>query len=405
MFRGWRVVGGAFGVMFLSFACAYSFPAFFDPLQNEFEASRGDLSFVFGLGSAGFFLVGAFAGIAADRMDPRIIIGLGMIMVGAGPIAASFATALWQVQLAMGLGIGLGVGFAYVPSVGPVQRWFVRRRGLASGIAISGIGVGTFAAPLIAREIMVLSDWRTAYLVLGIGAIVLGLAATTQVVGSPQRVGLAPDGDSPGKNSPAVPASGAEREPDFTIGEAMRSRPFLLLFVSTFILGWPLFVPFVHLAPDVSDQGYSTSTAVTVASLIGFGSLAGRFLMGGLADRFGRLNTFVAMYFGLALMFLVWLSATQAWMLGAFALVYGACYGGYVALAPSVIADFFGNRNISGITGIVYASVAIGVLLGPAIVGYIHDATGDYSGPLAGCAILLVLAAVVASRLKKDAKT
>jgi len=394
MFRGWRVVFGAFVVMFLCFACAYSFPAFFDALHKEFNASRGDISFVFGLGSAGFFAVGAVAGLMADRVDPRFLIGFGMVFVGAGPIAASFATELWHVLLAMGLGIGLGVGFAYVPSVGPVQRWFVKRRGLASGFAISGIGLGTFAAPLIAAEIMTAFDWRTAYLALGLAAIALGLLAATQVVGAPEKVGETPDGLP-------VAAGTAQTAQGMSLKEALLSRPFFLLYGSTFILGWPLFVPFVHLVPDIMDHGHSKGTAVTVASMIGFGSLAGRFLMGGLADRFGRQSSLIAMFVGLALMLLLWLSTNNIWLLGLFATLYGAFYGGYVALAPSVAADYFGGRNISGIIGILYTGVAVGVLLGPAIVGYVYDATGDYTIPLAVCAGLMIAAAWVASLLRK----
>ncbi|MEQ8695833.1 MAG: MFS transporter, partial [Bauldia litoralis] len=143
MFRGWLVVLGAFGVLFVIFGCAYSFPAFFDILVDEFQGARGDVSLVFAISGCLLFVVGAISGPVSDRIDPRWVIGFGVVMVGIGPIVASFATQLWQVQLAMGVGIGVGVGCAYVPAVGPVQRWFVRRRGFASGMAVTGIGVGS----------------------------------------------------------------------------------------------------------------------------------------------------------------------------------------------------------------------------------------------------------------------
>jgi MFS family permease len=392
VFRGWLVVLGAFGVLFVIFGCAYSFPAFFDILVDEFKGARGDVSLVFAIAGCLLFVVGAFSGPLSDRIDPRWIIGFGVILVGIGPIAASFATALWQVQLAMGVGIGVGVGCAYVPAVGPVQRWFVRRRGFASGMAVAGIGVGSFATPLIATAIMGVLDWRAAYQILGVGAIVLGLAATALIVASPERVGFAPDGAShpiPDLDRQAPPPAGMTR------GEAIRSRPFLVLWLSSFVLSFPLFVPFVHLVPYTMDLGYEKTSAVFVTSLIGVGSIAGRFLMGGLADRLGRRESLMAMFVGLAAMYGLWLVSDSLWLLAVFALVYGSCYGGYVALVPAVAIDYLGGRNAGSIIGALYTSVAIGTLFGPPLAGYAYDLWSSYRVALyAGLAMLLLATAI-----------
>jgi MFS family permease len=392
VYRGWWVCLGAFGVLFVVFGCAYSFPAFFDILVEEFKGARGDVALVFAIAGCLLFVVGAFSGPLSDRVDPRWVIGFGVILVGVGPIAASFATALWQVQLAMGLGIGVGVGFAYVPAVGPVQRWFVRRRGFASGMAVAGIGVGTFATPLIATAIMDALDWRAAYQIMGVAAILLGLAAALLIVASPERVGLAPDGASgpiPGLDSSPAPPPGMTRR------AAIRSRPFIILWVSSFVLSFPLFVPFVHLVPYMMDLGYAKTSAVFVTSLIGVGSIAGRFLMGGLADRLGRRESLIGMFVGLALMFGLWLVADSIWLLAVFTLVYGACYGGYVALVPAVTIDYLGGRNAGAIIGTLYTSVAIGTLFGPPLAGYAFDLWGSYRIALyAGLALLLLATAI-----------
>ncbi len=392
MFRGWLVVLGAFGVLFVIFGCAYSFPAFFDILVDEFKGARGDVSLVFAISGCLLFVVGAISGPLSDRIDPRCVIGFGVILVGVGPIAASFATELWQVQLAMGLGIGVGVGCAYVPAVGPVQRWFVRRRGFASGMAVAGIGVGSFATPLIATAIMDVLDWRAAYRILGGAAILLGLGATALIVASPERVGLAPDGAT----RPIADLASREPPPGMSWREAVRSRPFLVLWFSSFVLSFALFMPFVHLAPYAMDLGYGKTSAVFVTSLIGAGSIAGRFLMGGFADRFGRRESLMGMYMGVALMFALWLVADSLWMLAVFALVFGACYGGYVALVPAVAIDYLGGRNAGSIIGALYTSVAIGTLFGPPLAGYAYDAWKSYDAALyAGLAMLLLATAIM----------
>ena len=89
-----------------------------------------------------------------------------------------------------------------------------------------------------------------------------------------------------------------------------------------------------------------------------------------------------------------WISATAAWHLAIFALVFGACYGGYVALMPSVTIDYLGPRNAGGIIGILYTSIAPGTLLSPALAGYAYDLWGSYTVALwAGIGFLVVASA------------
>jgi MFS family permease len=169
-----------------------------------------------------------------------------------------------------------------------------------------------------------------------------------------------------------------------------------VLWLSSFLLSFPLFVPFVHLVPYTMDLGFTKTSAVFVASLIGIGSIAGRFLMGGLADRFGRRESLMGMFVGLALMFALWLAADSLWLLAVFALIYGTCYGGYVALVPAVAIDYLGGRNAGAIIGTLYTSVAIGTLFGSPLAGYAYDLWKSYDVALyAGLAMLLVATVIM----------
>ena len=391
VFRGWHVVGGAFVVLMVVFGSAYSFPAFFDELYREWPGSRRDISLAFGVMGLVYFLVGAVAGPLADKVDPRCVIGSGVALVGIGMIAGSFAVELWHFILAYGLCMGVGIGFAYVPSVAPVQRWFLRRRGVASGVAIAGIGVGTFASPLIAAMIIGWADWRTACLAIGIGGMALGLVGTLFILREPEAVGQWPDGVR-GQKAASVPAGST----GLTLRQAIRSKPFLILYTGSFLLGFPFFVPFVHLVPSMLDTGlYDKDTAVGVASLIGLGSLAGRFLIGPVSDRVGRRATLIAQYIGLSLMLLLWVATSNLFLLGAFALVFGICYGGFVALAPAVMIDYTGPRHASSILGLLYTSVGFGTFLGPVLVGAAFDVLKDYTWPLVACAGAAFLATAI----------
>jgi MFS family permease len=97
-----------------------------------------------------------------------------MIFTGLGLAAAGMARNLLEVYTAYGLGVGLGVGCSYVPAVAAVQRWFVKRRGFASGLAVSGVGVGTLVMPPLASVLIGEVGWRNAYVLLGVLAVAIG---------------------------------------------------------------------------------------------------------------------------------------------------------------------------------------------------------------------------------------
>jgi MFS family permease len=393
LFYGWIVVACAFVVMFTGFGVAYSFGAFFPALQQEFQANRGDISLIFSISGFLYFGLGAVSGTIADRVRPRWVIAGGMALIAIGLVLASRAETLWQIYLIYGLSIGLGVGFSYVPSIGAVQRWFVRRRGLASGIAVSGIGVGTLVMPFAAAALIAASDWRVTYLVFAGLAATLGLGTALLIDDSPARRGLLPDGE-PATAAAANPATspGPQHLEGATIGEAMGTWIFWALFISAGLTGFGIFIPFVHLANYARDHGLSEETGVLLIGLIGVGSVVGRFLLGGIADRFGRRRSYAGMFAGMGIMLVWWLGSTSAWALMLFALLFGTFYGGFVALAPALITDYFGGRNASGLIGLTYSSVAFGTLLGPTLAGFAYDFMQSYDLPIIASVVFNVAA-------------
>jgi MFS family permease len=375
IFYGWFVVAGTFAVTFVGFGCAYSFSDFLLPLQHDFAASRGSISLVFSIAGFFYFGLGVISGPLADRYGSKLFAVLGMILTGIGLGVASIAQSLIEVYAAYGLGVGLGIGCSYVPAVGAVQRWFLRRRGFASGLAVSGIGVGTLVMPPVALLLIDRLGWRETYLVLGIAAIVVGAGLAFLIEDDPRGRGLGMDGDPP-RVGQATSAVG------IPVSEAIRSRRFVGLYAACFICAFGLFVPFVHLVPYALDHGVDQTAAALLVGAIGVGSTGGRFLLGGLADRLGRPLSFLLMFVGMGLSFVIWLVSTSLWPLAVFALVYGVFYGGFVALAPAVVIDYFGGRHASSLIGILYTSVAFGTLVGPTAAGFAFDVSHSYALPI-----------------------
>lgn len=384
LFYGWIVVATAFVGTFFAFGIAYSFGPFFPAIQAEFHASRSDVALVSAIAGGLLFSLGALSGPLADRLGPAAVASTGMILVAIGLIAAAQASELWHIYLAYGIGVGVGTGCIYVPSISAVQRWFVRRRGLASGLAVMGIGAGTLATPPLANWLIENHGWREAMTYLAIGVAVVGGAAMLLLRHSPEKRGLNPDGGPP-------PEAGAPAGPAATAGEAVRSPVFWLLFAAGMFISFSLFVPLVHMVPYVMDRGMEEAFGAWLLSMIGVSSIAGRFLVGLVADRLGRLRTLIGVYFGLAVMLIFWHFAAQVWTLSVFAVIFGMLYGGFAPLMPAIVADVFGVRHLGAILGLNYSGGGLGVLLGPTMAGLLFDITGGY-----GIAIAVAVAGLIA---------
>jgi MFS family permease len=392
IFYGWWVVAASFAVMFVGFGSAYSFSAFIDALQHEFSASRGSVSLVFSLAACLYFSLGVVSGPLADRWGSRRLAVAGMAVTAIGLAAASQAGTILEVYVAYGLGVGIGVGLSYVPAIGAVQKWFVRSRGFASGMAVSGIGVGTLAVPPFASLLIEAHGWRQAYLILGGCAAVLGIGMALLIENDPRARALGPDGDPPSFSGLSSGAAGISLWPAVTSGRFVR------LYIACTMCALGVFVPFVHIVPYALDRGVPSTSAVLLVGAIGVGSTAGRFFLGGIADRIGRRSALVAMFAGMAISLAVWLAAATFWYLAGFAFVFGVFYGGWVAVLPAVVMDYFGGRNVSGIIGILYTSAALGSLAGPTAAGYAFDLSQSYTLPILASVFVNIVAATIMVR-------
>ncbi|MFB9265296.1 MFS transporter [Bradyrhizobium erythrophlei] len=390
LFYGWFVVAAAFVVTFIGFGSAYTFSSFVDSLQRDFGASRGSVSLVFSFAGFLYFGLGMISGPLADRWGAKRLAAIGMALVGLGLMLAGRAQTIVQVYAAYSIGIGAGVGCAYVPTLGAVQRWFVKRRGFASGLAVSGIGVGTLVMPPLATWLIASLGWRDAYLVLGFFAAIVGVGSSFLIADDPRRHGVGPDG------APLDPLASSPVRHGVSVREAVRTARFAGLYATCLISAFGVFVPFVHLVPYAVDHQVAPAAAVLLLGTIGVGSTAGRFFLGGIADRVGRDAFLIAMYVGMAASLAIWAVAGGFWPLVGFALLFGVFYGGWVAILPAVVTDHFGGRNVGGIIGILYTSVAIGTLLGPSAAGFAFDISHSYVFPVAISAAANVVAALIA---------
>lgn len=356
--KGWLVVAASFLCNATGFGILYSFGVFFPAIALEFGKGRGSTSWIIGIAVAVMLAAGAIVGRAADRFGTRIMIIAGAVLMASGLFASSLATDIFQVYAAYGLLLGVGVSCLFLPSTTAVGKWFTKRRGLATGVAVAGSGVGTIVMAPVSARLIATSDWRDASQRLAI--LVLATTFFAVLLVRERRLSF---------------ASGPKTS-------MFRDRRFRLLYASAFFASYGYFVPFFHLAPLSIDRGFSAARAALLLSVMGGANTLGRILLGALADRLGRLRVFqISMAaMGLAAMALPIASSYQALIV--FGVVYGGFAGTFISLLPALTGDYFGVMRLAGVMGLINTGAALGSLLGSPVTGFLFDASGDYVGGL-----------------------
>jgi MFS transporter, OFA family, oxalate/formate antiporter len=379
------IVGGAFSALLVAYGSQYAFGVFFAALLDEFGWSRAQLAGAFSLYTLVYCVAAFPAGRLTDRWGPRPVIAAGAILLGGAVAAMALVTRLWQPYVIYGLVAALGMGTAYVPCHATVARWFVRRRGLAVGIAACGQSLAVLAGPPLAQALVGRVGWRGAYLVFGTTVLVALLLVATVMRRDPEALGEHPDDDP----RPLV-ASGAA-EPQWTLGRAVRTRAFWLLALAYAAIWTPVFVPIVHIVRYCQDLGLSAMVGASVVAAIGVGALVGRAMMAVLSDRLGRRRVVAAgmVVQALALAGFAVVGPVPGFYVAAF--VFGWAYGSVSTLFSAIITDFFGRAQAGALVGVLFALAGSATAIGPVAAGLLHDALGTYRAAfILGAGISLV---------------
>jgi MFS family permease len=386
-FYGYNIVAAGALTQAVIVGAMFTYGVFFKEFQNEFGWSRALIS---GASSLSFLMMGAFgiiAGTLNDRIGPRKILTVSAISLGIGYLLLSRLQSPWQLYLFYGGLVGIGFSTHDVNTLSTVARWFVRRRGMMSGLVKMGTGAGQFSVPLVAAFLVAAYGWRHSYLIIGGGSLIALVAVAQWMKRDPSEMGLNPDGDAPSGPNHHGPA--AVESTGLSFQKATRTLQFWLLCLAEFFVFFCLLTTIVHIVPHGMDLGLAQATAAAVLSTMGGVSILGRFVMGMVMDRIAGKRSLML---GLLILItsLIWLQfSTSAWMLFLFAAIYGFSHGALFTVMSPTVAELFGTRSHGLLFGMVLFSGDLGGSLGPWLTGYIFDVTGSYRTAFT---LLLVLA-------------
>ncbi|MFB6172436.1 MAG: MFS transporter [Haloarculaceae archaeon] len=375
LYYGWVVAAACLLVNGVVFGMTYSFGVFLDPLVATFGTSTATASLVFGVQLFVLYVAAAPMGGLVEWLGPRRGLVLAAALLSGGMAAGSQAGSLPVLGLAYSVVTGLGLSVAFVVGYATPPRWFQRRRGMATGLASAGLGVGLVVVAPTASLLVDRVGWRGAFLLLAAGLGLTLLVAALLMADDPAHVDADVDAEFP---SGRAVSSAGWRDQVRVVREVASSHTFVFLFAGYVLLYGTLYVLLNHLVNYAATLD-ARATGVLALSVVGGATTVVRLAVGGVADRLGRLAVFVACGAVMALTLLALpLARTPTGLLAA-AVCFGVGYGGTGALLSSVPADLFGGRNLNTLFGLVSLSFAVPGLLAPPLASLGFDRLGSYT--------------------------
>lgn len=382
-FYGYIIVLVSTVVMTMTFGVNYTFGVFFTPLRDEFGWTKAVTSAAYSiLTFLGGFL-GIFAGRLTDRFSAKVVSIAGGCFLGVGCILLSQISAAWQLYLIYGLLISAGIGGVWPSLTATVPKWFVLRRGLMSGIVVSGVGIGILIVPPVISRLIPEYGWRTSYIILGISSLVFIVTAAMFMRPDPHQRGQPLYGEERVRKEEKP-----ERVRMLSYREMVYNGYFWRVCIIYFCFGFSLHTVMVHIVPHAIEIGIPLKTAAELIAFVGGSSILSKLVVGAISDRIG-VKLSLACNFILLIADLLWLQvAGSLWALRAFTFAFGFAYGGIMTMQSVLSAEVFGLGSLGLILGGVTFVYTIGSAVGPLLSGYISDVTNSYSIAFFVCTIL-----------------
>ena len=403
MFYGWWIVFVAAVLGAISSGAYFAgFSAFFLALIEEFDVSRGALSTVVSISHLLAGVVAPFQGYVTDRFGPRRVMYVGVTMMGLGFFLISTAQSfsLFAIYLIVFIPVGGHMGFLF-PALTAIANWFVKRRGIAFGIAMSGFAFGS--ALVVGTNFLVESlGWRGAAVTLGFIVWGVGFPLASLVRTRPEQYGMLPDGAKQPDETSAPDVVATSLETDFTVREALRTSSFWWMNLSFSCRSFVNVAWGVHFIPSMQDKGFSSGTAAAMLGLLGFLYVASLPGNGLLADAFSKRLVGIGQAALLIVAMLVFIWATSLWQIALSVVLYALTVGAGGSLQFAMLGEYFGRKSFSTINGLALTIAVIGSALGPAFAGFSFDATDSYDVAFYGLALVALLAAITMLLTKRS---
>ena len=401
-YYGWVIVAVTFVTMGISVNARTSFSLLFSPIIDEFHWERGVTAGAFSFGFLISAILSPLLGRLMDRTGPRTVMELGVVLMASGLLLAPFTTEPWHLYLTIGLLVGSGsICLGYSGQSLFLPNWFVRRRGLAVGLAFAGVGIGSVTLLPWMQMMIDQTGWRSASFAMGIVVLVVLFPLNLLLRKRPEDLGLQPDGDrATNASADATPSNIVDPEwaaTDWTLGRAMRTARFWWLSLGYFCGLYVWYAVQVHQTKYLVEIGFTSTTAAWALGLVSLFGIPGQIALGHLSDRIGRewIWTISTFGFGICFAALIALQYTPTLLL-VYVMVFAQGFLGYgvTSIMGAVVLEIFQGKNFGTIFGTIMFAALSGGAAGPWVTGLLHDMYGNYNAAFSigiGISVLSVM--------------
>jgi MFS family permease len=402
-YYGWVIVMVVFVTMALGVNARTAFSLLMPPILAEFGWDRAVTAGAFSFGFMVSALLSPVLGKIVDWRGPTTVMALGVSITGIGLLLATLGTEPWHLYLTLGVLVGSGsVCLGYSGQTLYFPNWFARRRGLATGIAFAGVGVGSIVLFPWFQLVIEHAGWRSACWTFGIVTLVLGLPMALLVRRRPEDLGLYPDGDdAPPAGQTAATARNVVDPQwaaiDWTLGRAMRTARFWWIGLGFAGGLYVWYAVQVHQTRYLLDVGFSATDAAWALGAVSLLGIPGQIILGALSDRVGRepVWTIGCAGFALTYVLLLMLQGTPSFGLMVLMVIAQGVLGyGMTPVLGAIVSEIFAGRHFGSIFGTLMLGGIAGGALAPWVTGLMHDATGNYVGAFWLAIAVSVVAAI-----------
>jgi MFS family permease len=393
---------------FLAVGTRNGFGLFFKPWKEDFGWSVSEISLVAAVGTVINGVTQPFLGKLYDRFGARPVILVSLTTLGVGTVALSFINELWQLFVIYAIVLSAAAGGASFVTTGPlIAKWFKRKRGTAMAITGAGASAGGLVMVPFAAYLMLLTDWRITWAVLGAMTLAIGLPLVLWVLKeTPQDMRLEPDGGPGGGDEKskraAIPRCPGPLECD-NWRQAFSSPPIWLLLLAYFVCGVTTTALAIHFVPIAAARGMAPGPASIAFGLMMGMNILGVLGAGWVSDRTGRKDLLAAVYATRGVAYALMLVLPAAGALWLFAPIAGLSWIATVPLTYSLTAEIYGLKNMGTLSGVVTMSHQLGGAAAIFVAGWAYDRYGTYTIFWSTGAIMLGVAAMLAFLVRERA--
>ena len=399
IYRGWYIVTAIFFANWMGAGIGVPiYGLFYVPIRSSLSLTNLMLSLPPVIRNLTTHFMGPIVGPLVDKFGPRYLMTMGAIIAGFSTFLMSTADSFWEIILYFSIiGASGHACLSHIVTNTTLARWFIKKRGRATGIATTGINVGEAIMAPVIQLLITYVGWRKTWQFMAIVPwLIIAPTSFLFMRRSPEDLGLKPDGDSDQvEDKQNFTKSPQDIEEIWTPKDAFKTTSLWALVFSTNLAAIAVIGVVLHQIPFMIDQGLSPGIAALSLTTYAIFAIPSKLIWGFLAEKVAIKYLTSASLLGSAIGLLILIQASTIKGVLLFGVIYGLTRGAWAVVQSLIWADYFGRAFLGSIRGFVSPIQGLSAIFGPLFAGWLRDTTNSYQIPFYTFVVLYVISGII----------